>query len=292
MSPPRPDRLPHVNKLSETDIRLPDGRTLHVYDAGPDDGFPVLWLHGSPNLGPPPRPLFDAAGRLGLRWLGYDRPGYGGSTPQRGRSIAGAAADVAAIADALGVPRLAVVGHSGGAPHALACAALLPGRVAAVVAISGLGPYGADGLDWFGDMAPAGVGSLTAARRGPAAREAFEADPPEEPDIGFTPADWAALSSDWAWMLEVVQGAQQAGGPGAIDDDLAAVGPWGFDPADAAAPVLVVHGDADRMVPPQHGRWLAGHIPGAELWLRPGDGHITVLHSGEAALDWVARHRP
>jgi pimeloyl-ACP methyl ester carboxylesterase len=276
---------------SEYDVRLPDERTLHVYDMG-GDGFPVVYLHGTPNLGPPPRPLTDAARRLGLRWLGYDRPGYGGSTPQRGRTIAGAAADVAAIADALGVPRLAVVGHSGGAPHALACATLLPDRVTAVVAISGLAPYGADGLEWFADMAPAGVASLSAATRGRAAIEAFEADPPEEPDIGFTPGDWEALSGDWAWMLEVVQGAQQAGGPGAVDDHLAAVAPWGFDPADATVPVLVVHGEADRMVPPQHGRWLAPRIPGAQLWLRPGDGHITVLRSGDAALEWLAQRRP
>ena len=292
MSASPPDRLPLVSELSESDVRLADGRTLHVYEAGPADGFPVVWLHGTPNLGPPPRPLFDSARRLGLRWLGYDRPGYGRSTPHRGRTIGDAAGDVGAIADALGVPRLAVVGHSGGGPHALACGALLPGRVSAVAAISGLAPYGADGLDWFDGMAPAGVASLTAATRGRAEKEAFEADPPDEPDIGFTPADWAALSGDWAWMLEVVQGAQQAGGPGAVDDDLAAVAPWGFEPADAAAPVLVVHGDADRMVPPQHGRWLADRIPDAELWLRPGDGHITALRSGDAVLDWVARHRP
>jgi pimeloyl-ACP methyl ester carboxylesterase len=280
-----------VTDLSESDVRLPDGRTLHVYDTG-GDAFPVVWLHGTPNLGPPPRPLTDAARRLGLRWLGYDRPGYGGSMPQRGRTIAAAASDVAAIADTLGVPRLAVFGHSGGAPHALACAALLPDRVTAAVAMSGLAPYGADGLEWFAGMAPAGVASLTAATRGRAAMEAYEAEAPEEPDIGFTPGDWEALSDDWAWMLEVVQGAQQAGGPGAVDDHLAAVAPWGFDPADAAVPVLVVHGEADRMVPPQHGRWLAPRIPGAQLWLRPGDGHITVLRSADAALEWLAQRRP
>jgi pimeloyl-ACP methyl ester carboxylesterase len=280
-----------MTDLSDSDVHLRDGRTLHVYDTG-GDGFPVVWLHGTPNLGPPPRPLTDAAGRLGLRWLGYDRPGYGGSTPQHGRTIAGAAADVAALADALGVQRLAVFGHSGGAPHALACAALLPERVTAVVAMSGLAPYGADGMEWFAGMAPAGVASLVTATRGRTAMEAFEADPPEEPDIGFTAGDWEALSGDWAWMLEVVEGAQKAGGPGAVDDHLAAVAPWGFDPADAAVPVLVVHGEADRMVPPQHGRWLARRIPGAELWLRPGDGHITVLRSGDAALAWLAEHRP
>ena len=73
------------------------------------------------------------------------------------------------------------------------------------MAISGLAPYGSAGLDWFAGMAPAGVASLTAATRGREAKEAFEADPPEEPDIGFMPGDWAALSGDWAWMIEVVR---------------------------------------------------------------------------------------
>jgi pimeloyl-ACP methyl ester carboxylesterase len=280
-----------VTSVSESEVRLPEGRALHVYDTG-GDGFPVFWLHGTPNLGPPPRPLFDVAARLGIRWLGYDRPGYGRSSPRRDRSVASAAADVAAIADALGLPRFGVVGHSGGAPHALACAALLPDRVPAVVAISGLAPYPADGLDWFAGMAPAGVASLSAAMRGRAAKEAFEADRPDEPDIGFTDGDWAALRDDWAWMLEVVQGAQEAGGSGPMDDDLAAVTPWGFDLAAVRVPVLVVHGDADRMVPPTHGAWLAGRIPGAELWRRPGDGHITVLRTAEPALIWLAQRRP
>jgi pimeloyl-ACP methyl ester carboxylesterase len=280
-----------VSDLAESDVRLPGGRALHVYDTA-TDGFPVLWLHGSPNVGPPPRPLYEAARRLGLRWLGYDRPGYGASGPYPGRSVGSAASDVEAIADALGLPRLGVVGHSGGAAHALACAALLPARVPAAVAVSGLGPYGAEGLDWFEGMAPAGVASLRAATRGRAAKEAFEADPPEEPDIGFTDGDWAALRGDWAWVLEVVRAATEAGGSGLVDDDLAAVAPWGFDPAAIEVPVLVVHGDADRMVPPAHGAWLAERVPRAELWRRPGDGHITVLDAGEAALAWLAERRP
>jgi pimeloyl-ACP methyl ester carboxylesterase len=287
MSSPRLRRLPAVD---ETDLQLPDGRTLHVYDTGGRDRLAVFWHHGTPNIGAPPRPLFAAADRLGVRWLGYDRPGYGGSTPDPGRTTASAAADVAAVADALGVQRFGVIGHSGGGPHALACAALLPERVTAAVAGAGLAPFDAEGLDWFAGMAPAGVASLTAARRGRAAKEAFEADPPEEPDIGFGPDDWAALEGDWAWMLDVVRPALAAGPGGLVDDDLAAVSPWGFDPADIRVPVLVLHGDADRMVPSAHGEWLAKHIPGAQLWVRPGAGHITVLRSGEAALEWLVEH--
>ena len=125
--------------IREFDVELPDGRTLHGYDTGEegrDDRLTVVWHHGTPNIGTPPGPLFPAAERLGIRWMGYDRPSYGGSSPRPGRDVGSAAGDTAAIADAAGVDRFAVMGHSGGSMHALACAALLPRRVSAVVGVS------------------------------------------------------------------------------------------------------------------------------------------------------------
>jgi len=273
---------------AETDVRLPDGRTLHVYDVGPADATPLIWHHGTPNLGSPPAPLFADAARLGLRWVSYDRPGYGGSTPNPGRDIASAASDVAAIADSLGLDSFAVIGHSGGGAHSLACAALLPGRVRAAVSVSGLAPYAAEGLDWYAGMADAGVASLRAAAEGREAKERFEAAAADPGDIGFTPGDESALSGRWSWVLDVVRPALAAGLAALIDDDLAAVAPWGFEPADIAVPTLLLHGTADRMVPSSHSEWLATQIPSAELRLGPDDGHITILDSVPAALEWVA----
>jgi pimeloyl-ACP methyl ester carboxylesterase len=117
--------------VTETDLALGDGRTLHVYDTGTGDGTAeraVFWQHGTPSTGAPPEPLFAAAAERGIRWVSHDRPGYGGSTPHPSRDVASVAADVASIADALGIDRFAVMGDSGGGPHALACAAVLPGR--------------------------------------------------------------------------------------------------------------------------------------------------------------------
>jgi pimeloyl-ACP methyl ester carboxylesterase len=273
--------------LTETDLELGDGRTLHVYDTGGDGRLTVVWHHGTPNIGTPPEPLFPVSDRLGIRWVSYDRPGYGGSTPAPGRDVASAAAYTAAVADALGVDRFAVMGHSGGGSHALACGALLPERVHAVVSVSGMAPYGAAELDWFAGMSPVGVASLTAAVEGRAAKEAYEASASEE-DPGFIPADHAALSGSWSWFGSVVGPAVEGGPGGLIDDDLAHVAPWGFDPAQVTVPVLVLHGDRDRMVPSSHGQWLAKRIPSAELRLGPDDGHISVLDSAGAALDWLA----
>ena len=274
----------------ETDLHLPGGRTLHVYDTGTDatdKQLTVFWHHGTPNIGPPPEPLLAASERLGVRWIGYDRPSYGGSAPLAGRDIASAAQMVATVADALGIEQFAVMGHSGGGPHALACAALLPERVLGVISGAGLAPYGAEGLDWFGGMNAGGAASLRAALAGRAAKEAYEAsDPPFDPAM-FTAADYAALEGAWAWLNSVVGPAQAAGPGGLIADDLAYVAPWGFDVAQIRCPVLLLHGAADRVVPCSHSEWLAGQIPGAELRLRPDDGHISILNSGEAALEWL-----
>ena len=111
--------------VKETDLELRSRRTLHIYDAGADDAgarLAVFWHHGTSKTGAPPEPLFPAAGQRGIRWVSYDRPGYGGSPAYPGRDVASAAADVSSIADALGIDRFAVMGYSGGGPHALACA--------------------------------------------------------------------------------------------------------------------------------------------------------------------------
>lgn len=277
--------------VTESDLELPDGRRLHVYDtgAGESGALPVFWHHGTPNVGLPPRPLFPASARLGVRWVSYDRPGYGGSTPLDGRSIASAATDVARIADALGIGRFAVMGHSGGASHALACAAVLPERVLGVVEVSGLAPFGAEGLDWFAGMAASCRASLTAAAAGREAKERYEAEAVYDPEM-FTPADHAALAGDWSWFEEVVKPAVTAGPGGLVDDDLAYVHTWGCDPGSVTAPVLVLHGGQDRIVPSTHGEWLANHCPRSELRLRPDDGHLSVLSDAAAALEWLVRH--
>jgi pimeloyl-ACP methyl ester carboxylesterase len=266
------------------DLPTGDGRVLHVYDTGPG-GDVVFWHHGTPNLGAPPQPLLGDAARLGLRFVSYDRPGYGGSTPLPGRAVSSAAADTARVADALGIATFAVLGHSGGGPHALACAALLPRRVRAAVSISGPAPYGVDGLDWFAGMTE--PGALRAAVAGREEKERYEAAPPAG-GVPFTPADQAALAGDWAWFGSVVAPAMAAGPAALIDDDLAYVAPWGFDPAAITAPLLLVHGGADRMIPAAHAEWLARRCPTAELRVLPGEGHISVLRAAPAALEWLS----
>jgi pimeloyl-ACP methyl ester carboxylesterase len=103
----------------------------------------------------------------------------------------------------------------------------------------------------------------------------------------FTPADHAALSGAWSWLNSVVGPAMEAGPDGLIDDDLAYVAPWGVDPARVIAPTLLLHGGRDRVVPSSHSEWLVRRCPSAELRLCLGDGHISVLNSSAAAMEWL-----
>ncbi len=149
-----------------------------------------------------------------------------------------------------------------------------------------LAPFAAEGLSWFDGMVASVEASLRAAAAGRAEKERYESSGVEY-DMEFSEADLATLKGRWSWFGKVV-GPALANGPGPlIDDDLAYVTPWGFDPASITAPTLLLHGDRDGVDPPSHSRWLASRIPGAELRLTPGDGHLSVLDHADAALDWL-----
>lgn len=266
-------------------MRTPDGRMLHAYDAGGPLDVPVLvWHHGSPQTGAPLAPVVHAASERGIRVLSYGRPSYGGSDPRPGRDVASAAADTAAVADAFGAQEFAVMGASGGGPHALACAALLPDRVTVAVLLASPAPYTAVDFDYFAGMtAP---GGMLAAIDGRAARADFAVTDEFDP-TSFIAADFAALEGEWASLGNDVDRSAQWGDDGLIDDDVAFMHPWGFDPGAVPVPVLVVQGGLDRVIPQSHGAWLASTIPATELWNRPADGHISVLAACPAAMDRV-----
>jgi pimeloyl-ACP methyl ester carboxylesterase len=272
--------------VTTRELELADGRRLVAHDSGVGDGaetLTVVWHHGSPQTGALLEPLVVAATDRKIRLVSYARPSYGGSSPNPGRDVASAASDVRQLVDALGVDRFAVMGASGGGPHALACAALLPDRVIGAVTFASLAPY-TDAFDWYAGMvAPEG---LRAAVEGREARASY-AEVEEFDESSFTAADWAALRGTWASLGRDAGQAGAAGPDGLIDDDVAFVKPWGFDVANIITPVLVVQGGEDRVVPPAHADWLVQNLASAELWLRPRDGHVSVLDASRVAMDWL-----
>lgn len=265
-------------------MRAADGRMVRAYDTGEESGdLALIWHHGSPQTGAPLPPIVAAAGERGIRVLSYARPSYGGSSPLPGREVASAASDVAAVADAFGVGRFAVMGASGGAPHALACAALLTDRVLGAACLAAIAPLD-DDFDWAEGMQS--DAALRAAQQGRPARALF-AETDEFDPKSFVQADYAALEGEWSALGEDVGRSGQFGPDGLIDDDVAFASAWGFDLAQVAAPVLLVQGSLDRVVPPQHSERLRQAIPHAVLWIRPEDGHVSVLNAVPEALDWV-----
>lgn len=286
------------------DVRLDDGRTVAVHDTGPvagvgarsgaggdpgdsaGDRLTLVWHHGSPQTGALLDPLVRATAPRGIRLVSYGRPSYGGSSPLPGRDVASAGRDVEQLADALGLGRFAVMGSSGGGPHALACAAALGDRVTGVATFASPAPCTGDEA-WFAGMAD--DAALRAALQGRDARARFQLTAEFDASV-FVAADWDTLAGPWAAMNDDVALAASAGSDGLVDDDVALVKAWGFELGQVGAPVLVVHGEADRMIPVAHAHSLLRGCPRAELWLRPRDGHVSVLGAVPVALDWLLDH--
>ena len=272
----------------DTDITTPDGRTLRVRSAGPDDAPVIVYCHGTPDS----RPTIDICARLTtsspVRLVALDRPGYGGSTPAP-FGLASVAVDTATVLDALGIGRFAVLGQSGGGPFALACASVLGDRVAAVGVASGPGsfasvPGGADLLDESdrAAMALVGIDDEAAARAFSAGFAPMAGLPDADDDTiraamhGLLPTDGAALALPGVadGLVAVMREGLRQGTEGCGWDNVAWVGPWLLDLSTVRVPTWLWYGAEDPLAPPVHGEWLATQLPDARLVVRPGEGHL------------------
>jgi len=278
-------------------IPLAVGRTLDVFVSGEDGAPLVIDLPGTPEGHRLSGVLEEAAAATGLRIASLARPGYAGSTRLPGRTVADVVPDVLAVADSLGYERFAVMGSSGGGPHALACGALAGDRCVAVAVVSGVGPWAATGLDFLAGMGEGNEIEFGAALEGEEPlRELLVLWREEILAAGeqgtfaslqsvLSPPDQKVMTGDFArHMHESFSLALENGVDGWGDDDLAFTRPWGFDLARLAVPVFLWQGEQDLMVPPAHGRWLADAIPGCRARLLPDDGHLTMLLNRPAEI--------
>jgi pimeloyl-ACP methyl ester carboxylesterase len=276
-------------------LTLPDGRELEYLTGGAADGFPFVYHSGTPSAAVVDPSLWAAAERAGLRLVTFSRPGYGASTPRPATAgwpvpLVADADNTATLLDHLGIGEFVTLGWSGGGPRALACAATMPDRCRAAASLAGVAPREADGLDWMGGMGPENVRDFEAADAGRAAYAPIAAEQAAElaavtgDDIVaafgglIDEVDAAALTGDLADVVAASFRHAVAQGPvGMVEDALQVVRPWGFDVATIDVPVAVWQGVHDKMVPFDHGRWLAAAIPGARAHLLDDEGHLSLV---------------
>ena len=275
-------------------VTLPDGRRIDVHVSGPEGGLPLVFHHGTPGAGTPIRALERAAHQRGLRLVAASRPGYGGSTRHDGRRVVDVVADTGAVLRALGADRCVMAGWSGGGPHALACAARLPG-VSATLVIAGVAPSDGAGLDWMAGMGQGNIDEFGAAIEGPSAlRDFLDGEREQLKEVSaenivvsleslLPEVDRAVLTDEFAEDIAASfhEGLRE-GVDGWLDDDLAFVSPWGFDLDEISTATAIWQGSDDLMVPFAHGQWLAAQMPGSAAHLMEGEGHLSI---GVGAVD-------
>jgi pimeloyl-ACP methyl ester carboxylesterase len=292
------DRIP---EHFEHRIPLPGGRTLAAAEWGDPDGIPLIAIHGTPGgrIGWYKDP--DIYRKFGVRRITYDRPGYGDSTRHPGRRVVDAVSDIEHLTEALGIDRFLVAGGSGGGPHALACAALLPDRVIRCHASVSVAPYEAQGLDWMAGMTEGNVKEFGAAVQGEdAAREVCNPlrdiglERLEQNRIDWMGDDYDLSEADREQMRKHIvrvrahiSNGLAPGADGWVDDLLVFVQPWGFDVEAIRVPVLITYGRTDVLVPAAHGDWLAAHVPGAEVWVDDDSGHMGDDEAIKRELAWL-----
>jgi len=286
------------------EVKTDGDHILTVSVSGDVDGWPVFLLHGTPGSRVGPKPRGSVLYRRGIRLICYDRPGYGGSTRRQGRRVAHAADDVSAIAADLRLNKFSVVGRSGGGPHALACAALLPTNVFRAAALVSLAPNAPD-LDWFQGMNSSNVDEYTVADSDRAeldARITSKAngtlrDPlglMEELEPQLSKADRMILA-DWALrglIADAYNEALRDGPNGWIDDIVAFRAGWGFEVGTIGVPVLLWHGVEDSLAPVSHTEWLAKRIATARVILQPRAAHFGAVEVLPDVLTWLSPWQP
>jgi pimeloyl-ACP methyl ester carboxylesterase len=279
-------------------LRLPDGRKLCYAEFGDPRGLPVLALHGTPGS----RFMFglaDASAReRGLRIIAPDRPGYGHSDYRRNQSLMRSAEDFVALAEALEVEQAAVIGVSGGGPHAIAAAAAMPDRVGLLALVSPVGPVAECRKQIR--MSPMHRLIFTGIGRSPQACASFfwslRGVVKWAPGVAYrvlqkrvTPADRLVLDhlEVKANLRAAISEGLRPGIKGALQDVRLFCSPWGLSLSDIDVPAVVWQGSDDTIVPPSAAYHLASQLPNCRLDVIQQAGHYWGFANFARVLDAV-----
>ncbi|QGA21864.1 hypothetical protein EYB26_009575 [Talaromyces marneffei] len=283
-------------------LQLPDGRNLDYCVNGPEDGIPLIFIHGTPSAGIPEPNLVSVCAKKGIKVIGFSRAGYGGSTRNKGRQVVDSVADVKSLLDHLHAKKCFVAGWSGEGPHALACAARLPGCLA-VISFAGCAPYNIEGLDWLAGQGEDNIEEFNKALEGESQLRQFceghrkeylasDLDGVMQVMSTLLPAcDNATLIQNRDTigqnMVDALHEGLRLSADGWIDDDIEMLKPWGFELSEVRVPVLLYQGTEDKMVPFAQGKWLSEHLPQDKVkpHLLEGHGHISIFDGIDGIID-------
>jgi len=275
------------NKTNQT-LKLKDDRTLGFAEYGDPQGKPIFEFHGNPSsrLGG----LFDeTAKKMGIRVIGIDRPGMGLSDYKPHRKLLDWPDDVIELEDSLGFEQFPIVGGSGGVPATLACAYKIPERLSAVGVLFGPRPIGTPGATdgwslsrrvqaylerkgpfWVVRMGMSLVARIMRSNPEKALSKMFEELPPSDK------ATFDDLRVQQQY-IDTIREAFRAGPDGVTMDKILTMKPWGFKLEDISIEVHLWHGEADKVVPPAMGHYLANTIPNCRAKCISEEGHFSLL---------------
>ena len=281
-----------MSTQSPSSMQLSQDRQVQIFydDHMPEDSELLIYHHGTPGAGPIDPELVLAARSHDFRIVEVVRPGYGASTRQAGRQIADVAELVEQVVGMFGHDRFSTIGWSGGGPHALATAALLPAQCVSAISVAGVGPYDVEDLDFLSGMGQDNLDEFGAAHAGEPQLEQYLT----AAAAGLLGVTAETLSQEMGSLLpEVDREYLQAGHGdhmaqslswavsegiwGWFDDDMAFIRPWGFSLSDIKCPTVVMQGSDDLMVPAAHGAWLSNNLPDAKSILVPRAGHLSII---------------
>jgi pimeloyl-ACP methyl ester carboxylesterase len=266
---------------------------------GDPGGRPIFYFHGWPSSRLEGCLHEATAIQKGVCLIAIDRPGFGLADFQSRRRILDWPQDVLAVATALGIARFAIIGVSGGGPHALACAALIPERLTSVALLGSMGPL--DEPHATAGMMPQNGQLFLLARHAPWLLRLFlewRARQMRRDFTRFIPrvtqdmaeADHAFFDAQpqmRSRMREAFVEAFRSGARGASWEARLVTRPWGFQPRDVTMEVLLWQGEDDRNVPSSMGRALAAALPHCQATYYPGEGHLSLFLHLAALFDQI-----
>lgn len=278
----------NIHTAQDRLFALADGRQIGYAEYGVPNGNPVLFFHGAPGSRNIHADMADIAARRGIRLIAIERPGYGLSDPQPGRALLDWPDDIAALADALGLQRFALIGFSMGSVYALACAYKLSGRVTKIALAGAFAPLSVPGV--LEGMSPM-VSGLLAQTNPEELSNSLAAVAPSP--LALVEA-MSASATEWdknminarrdEFVMEYTQTLHN-GIEGFVSDIVLASGSWGFMPGSIKTEACLWSGTGDQNTPPAMTRYLSRQLPNCHAFMLPGEGHFALYRHWEEILE-------